>query len=245
MSNVMTIGMFEAPEMDRGTESDRPAPQQVPQEQTAEVRTFRPIGGWDQESFAREQIRGLVRQIFFPRTASPVRQVVFSAVDTDTDVRRICRRVGETLALEAASSIAVAGEYPKVYEAKPSYERHAEKGASQLRQTATRMGCNLWLVPLDRAGHDCFTSASLRAYLGKLRQEFEYSIVESAAGASSEAAAMAQLSDGIILVVSAHRTRRAAARMVKSRLESAEARILGTVLSERVFPIPEKVYRRL
>jgi Mrp family chromosome partitioning ATPase len=46
-------------------------------------------------------------------------------------------------------------------------------------------------------------------------------------------------------VVSAQRTRRAAARTIKQALEAAHARILGTVLSERTFPVPEALYRRL
>jgi len=57
--------------------------------------------------------------------------------------------------------------------------------------------------------------------------------------------ATAQFADGIILVVSAHRTRRIAARKIKEVLEAAQARILGTVLSDRIFPIPEGIYRRL
>jgi Mrp family chromosome partitioning ATPase len=56
---------------------------------------------------------------------------------------------------------------------------------------------------------------------------------------------MAQLADGIVLVLSAQHTRRITARKVKEQLEAAQARFLGTVLSDRVFPIPERIYRRL
>jgi Mrp family chromosome partitioning ATPase len=56
---------------------------------------------------------------------------------------------------------------------------------------------------------------------------------------------MAQFADGIILVLSAQRTRRIMARKIKGMLEAAQARILGTVLSDRVFPIPDGIYRRL
>ena len=64
-------------------------------------------------------------------------------------------------------------------------------------------------------------------------------------GESNEAMAMAQFVDGIILVLSARRTRRIAARKMKEMLEGAHARILGSVLSDRVFPIPQGIYRRL
>ena len=56
---------------------------------------------------------------------------------------------------------------------------------------------------------------------------------------------MAQFADGIVLVLAAHRTRRVTARKVKEALEVSQARVLGTVLSERMFPVPEGIYRRL
>jgi hypothetical protein len=220
------------------------------QDQATELRTFRPLAGWSPESFAREQIRGLVRQIFFSQVPA-IRQVVFSAIDAETDIRRICRRVGETLALETTARIAIVGEYPKVIEVKALNEKAASESAvrnvsATMRQTATRMRNNLWLVPLDRGGKDCFSGALLRSHMGNLRNEFQYSIVESApASLSNETTAMAALADGVVLVLSAHRTRRAIARNIKERLDFAQVRILGTVLSERMFPIPEMIYRRL
>jgi hypothetical protein len=115
-----------------------------------------------------------------------------------------------------------------------------------LRRIATRVRGNLWLVP-GAAGHEEHrTAASLHSYLGELRREFEYSIVEAApAGDSNDTTAMAQFADGIILVLSAVRTRKVTARKVKQVLEVAQVRLLGTVLSDRVFPIPERIYRRL
>jgi Mrp family chromosome partitioning ATPase len=79
-----------------------------------------------------------------------------------------------------------------------------------------------------------------------MRLEFDYSIVEGPPpGESNKAMAMAQFADGIILVLSARHTRRVAARKMKEMLEEAHARILGIVLSDRVFPIPRGIYRRL
>ena len=82
--------------------------------------------------------------------------------------------------------------------------------------------------------------------LVELRNEFEYSVIHGpAAGISSEAALLGELADGIILVLGANSTRRATARKIKDTLEATRSRILGTVLSERTFPIPERIYRRL
>lgn len=239
MSRVMSVGAYQSPEIDHTT---------VVQERPPEIRTLRPSGSWNPENFAREQIRGLVRQVFFANTTSPVRQVVFGAVDSGTDVRRLCRLVGEALALETAGNVAVAGEYAQVYEAPVGIGRGSEdqRTTTTLRQTATRLRSNLWLVPFDRGGEDSFSNVSMHSHLCNLRREFGYSIIEGApAGMSHEATAMAQLADGIVLVLSAHRTRRAAALNVKEQLEAARVSILGFVLGDREFPIPEKMYEHL
>src|ERR1700721_1830040 len=62
--------------------------------------------GWDPENFAREQIRGLVRRVFFTNSGKPVKQVVFSAAESTTDVRDICLQVGNALALKTPVKIA-------------------------------------------------------------------------------------------------------------------------------------------
>jgi hypothetical protein len=219
----------------------------------SEVRP--PSAGWSPESFARQQIQGLVRKVFLSNANPPVRQVVFGAVEAETDVRSICRRAGEALAAEDAGTVGVMGEFPMLLHdtglEENSNERIRPGGIPPLRRIATRVQGNLWLVPgssrpdSSRNGFGV-TNASLHSYLGELRREFEYSIVEGPAdGASNDAIAMAQFADGIILVLSAQHTRRVTARRIKQALESARARLLGTVLVDRVFPIPQGIYRRL
>ncbi len=81
--------------------------------------------------------------------------------------------------------------------------------------------------------------AWLRARLAELRLEFDYTVLQGpAAGAGSEAALLGATCDGMVLVLQANATRRATAQRVKETLHSANARLLGTVLSERTFPIP-------
>ncbi len=211
--------------------------------------------GWNPEDFARQQIQGLVRRVFFSNVSSederPVRQVVFSALDPETDVRSICRRVGETLALEIVGNVAIVGAYPRVLQGAENYQseptgRPEPETNTPLRRAATRVQSNLWLVPGAGKDEARGGTAALHSYLGEVRSVFEYSIVEGPpAGESNDAMATAQFADGIILVLSARRTRRIAARKIKEMLEAAQARILGTVLSDRIFPIPEGIYRRL
>lgn len=205
-----------------------------------------PQTGWNQDNFAREQVRGLVRQVFLSSPEKQVRQVVVSAVDAESDVKNICRLVGEALALETMASIAVAGEYPQSLLDAEVIEPAARDGHTPLRQSATRIRGNLWLVPAIARDGDRGATSLLLSYLSELRREFEYSVVEGPiAGDSNEATTMAQFADGIILVLSALHTRRVTARNIKQTLDAAHARILGTILSDRVFPIPQSIYRRL
>ena len=60
-----------------------------------EQKTVAEAEGWTPEKFGREQIQGLVRQVFLSNVGGPVRQVIFSALEPETDVKHICRQVGE------------------------------------------------------------------------------------------------------------------------------------------------------
>ena len=79
--------------------------------------------------------------------------------------------------------------------------------------------------------------------MAKIRNEFEYSLIATLPGASDDALFMGQVSDGIVLVVSAMRTRRAAA--IRFRNALSQSRVLGTVLIDREFPVPAAIYKRV
>jgi hypothetical protein len=218
----------------------------IPQE------TIRPhatvFGGkaaWNPEDFAREQIRGLVRQIFFSSRIPPVKQVVFSAAEAQTDVAGICEKVGWALALETSAGVAIVGCEHQT----PTVEVRNRGRISPVKSRSTHIASNLWRVwgVGSLEGEEEFRSARYwLSGLAELRSEFEYAVIHGPpAGISSEAALLGQLADGIVLVLGAHSTRRVTARRIKETLEAAEVTILGTVLSERTFPIPAGIYHRL
>jgi hypothetical protein len=198
---------------------------------------------WNREDFARDQIRGLVQRVFFASVGRPVTQVVFSGAEPHMDVSGLCDQVGQALALETSAHIAVVGR--EMTAELPSWCGGRAAIKSWSRQTAV----NLWRVPgfgLRECSEESGTGRYWISRLAELRKEFEYAVIEGpAAGISSEAALLGQLTDGIILVLGAHNTRRATARKIKETLEGAQSRILGTVLSERRFPVPERIYHRL
>jgi hypothetical protein len=187
------------------------------------------------ERFAAGQIRGLIRQVFSSGVTPAIRQVVFSGIDAEADVGGVCRKVGETLAAETGKDVVV------ITSGAPS-ELARGIDPLEVRKVARHLDGKLWSLELSNDSSHV-AGSSLVAYLKEVRREFEYSIVAASAGVADEAVVMGQSADGIILVLSALRTRRAAALRFREALGSS--RLLGTILTDREFPIPSAIYRRL
>jgi Mrp family chromosome partitioning ATPase len=209
---------------------------------------------WDPARFAEEQIRWLVRQVFFSQERDTPRQVVFSAVQ-HTDIGAICLQVGQILSDQVSGSTCVveADVHARQFES-VLLNNGRQRGAGQktfppLRNSSQKISDQLWLVPLKTFLGDQqndLSSPWLRERLAELRLEFDYTVIQAPpAGLYSEAALLGQLSDGMILILQAHSTRRAAAKKVKQMLQATNVRLLGAVLNERTFPIPQKLYRKL
>lgn len=80
----------------------------------------------------------------------------------------------------------------------------------------------------------------------ELRNRFDYVLVDAPSVPEySHACTLGQLADGVVMVLEAHSTRRDTAQRVKDDFELAGVRVLGAVLNNRTFPVPEAVYRLL
>jgi hypothetical protein len=211
-------------------------------------------GSWDQARFAEAQIRSLVRQVFFPGRPKPPHHVVFSAVDETTYVAEICMEVAKELAAQVNGSVCLIEANPQNPELETVFWRN--DGSSRfssdpgsLRSSSQNIDGNLWLAPLKLLlGPNPArpTGDSLARRLSDFRLEFDHTLFHGPpAGRSSEAAFLGHLSDGLVLVLQANSTRRAAALKVKDILQASQTRLLGAVLSERTFPIPQRIYKKL
>ena len=185
---------------------------------------------WDSDFFAEEQIRGLVQQVFRPRGPKPPHQVVFSPVDPETDISTICMQVGVALSRQMSGTTCLVEANPS----SPGLEQIIESSGldlvpgqetSTLRNPARRLSSQLWLIPRrvflaeDENG---WSSAWLCEQLADLRQTFDYTVLCGPPAATcSEAALLASLCDGMVLVLQAKSTRRVTAQRVKEKLQSA------------------------
>jgi len=208
--------------------------------------------GWDLESFAEEQIRGLVRRVYLAGSKR-CRQVVFSAVDRKTNVSLLCRRIAETLSEEASGTTCLldAGLQGRSTAAQNSKFGISsdQKRFGRLRDSSFQLSSSLWYMPAEvfrgEQGSG-MSSAWLKSRFAELHLEFDYLVIQApAASATNEAALLARSCDGLVLIVEANSTRRASAQKVKDMLSVAHVRLLGTVLSERTFPIPSAIYKRV
>jgi hypothetical protein len=187
------------------------------------------------DRFAAEQIRSLVRQVFVSG-ASPVRQVIFTSLQPEIGVQQVCHKVGQTLAVETGKDVVIVTRAIRsdLHQNTPPFD--------VARRAARHLQGNLWSLELPGSGGDLIAE-SLHASMVKIRSAFEYSLIATSSGASEDALLMGQVSDGIVLVVSAMRTRRAVALRFRSAL--AQSRLLGTVLIDREFPVPAAIYKHL
>jgi len=209
---------------------------------------------WKADLFAEEQIRALIQQVFFPGGPRSSHQVVFCAVDRHTDAAHVCTQIAKSMSLQLPGSVCLV----ETSSADQKLEKQlgADFGWSMSRKFSDASGKggekvaeNLWLVrhlSLTAGRPEPLAPMWLRARLSELRRQFDYAVIHAqAAGISSEPALLGQLCDGVILVLDANNTRRAVARQAVELLEAANAKILGTILNQRTFPIPETIYRKL
>jgi Mrp family chromosome partitioning ATPase len=224
-----------------------------PQAAAKESFTEQRRAPWDPNRFAEQQIRWLVRQVFFPQERDAPRQVVFSPVQNN-DIGAICLQVGQILSDQVSGSTCVveadahARDLQSVLINNGRQPGVGQKTFPPLRNSSQKISEQLWRVPLKTFLGDQqndLSSPWLRERLAELRLEFDYTVIQAPAARYSEAALLGQLSDGMILVLQANSTRRAAAKKVKQMLLATNVRLLGAVLSERTFPIPQKLYRKL
>jgi len=211
-----------------------------------------------EESLTDEAVSQLVQRLFhLPGQQDAPRAVLFCSVEEGGGSRRICARAGQTLAGFRESSVCLVDanlHSPRLHTLFGINDRRGlvdalfEAGSvcDFAQATSTR---NLWLVPsgsIVPGARAQLTTEALQRCLSDLRARFRYLLFDApAAGSSADAVVVGKQVDGVVLVVAANTTRRQTTRQVKADLDAAGVRLLGAVLENRAFPIPQRIYRWL
>ena len=218
-----------------------------------------PIAREKQEATSRGEEIELVQQVFLlPGTDAP-KTVVFCGVDEDDVASSLCVSVGESLVAHTSGDVCIVDanlENPFLHK---QYGPTDDLGITDLvlasgngigKRVARRIGDKpLWLLSAglrNANGQGMLTLDRLQGQILELREKFSHVLVSAPPAITSrEAILFGRFADGVILVLKANSTRRATALKVKQNLEAANVRVLGAVLADRVFPVPEVLYRKL
>ena len=209
------------------------------------------------EGLGREELIGLAQRLFLAadgKADSRPRQVVFCGIDQTEGTSALCTQLGRILASQVPSHVCVVDANVRAPELhrllrgeKPNGQTSSQDGTPL--QLLQQIASNLWLISGHPAAENGGVTSSLdqvRSKIKDLPAEFAYVVINAPpVGLYNDAVLLGQRADGIVLVLEANSTRRVAARKAKQALETANVRVLGTVLNNRTFPIPEKIYRLL
>jgi hypothetical protein len=176
----------------------------------------------------------LVNQLFFAGEAHAHRRVLFAAVDDETQIGHLCERVARALSRLSASPVALVCDEPVVIASEL-------EGPAQVSvcSAASQMDENLWRVPFE------FLDEAFPAELGVEEGASAPYVVFGVSINAPAAPSFCGACDGAVLVLNANRTRREAAVRAKEILAACNVQLLGAVLNNRTFPVPEFLYRRL
>ena len=204
----------------------------------------------------QEEIK-LVQRVFLTAAGESRKAIIFSGIEKGSGSAHICARAAETLAAQVKGTVCVVDanlhapslhQYFRVGNILGLSEALLQNGP--IHNYAQQMAkANLWLIPCGSAGANSsglLSPESVRARIEELRTQFDYVLINVAPmDLFADSALLSQLADGVVFVVEANSTRREAAQRLKESLEAAKVRVLGVVLNNRTFPIPEAVYRKL
>ncbi len=207
------------------------------------------------EGHSREELTKLVQRLFMMPDSA--RSVVFSSVERGAGCTWLATQVARALAAHGRNRVCLVDanlRHPAVHELFGVANHNGLADAvtdgaplqSYLRKSAVP---NLWLLT-------CGSSEKFEQAVGatehmldcirQLRQNFDYVIVDAPPmNLYGDAVRLGNAAEGLALVLKANSSRREIAQRMLQEARNANVRILGAVLNQRTFPIPEKLYKRL
>lgn len=210
----------------------------------------------DDDQLTRDEAFKLIQNVFRAPVSPRPQTVLFAGVDRHAASAAVCGRTARMLAGYVEGSVCAADADLRDPSLHHSLRGRAANGLLDLlrdggtaRSAAQQMAANLWLLPSEARvpdPHMVLASERMRLVFKELREQFDYVLISAPPlSQCAESIVLSQLTDGVVLVVEAHVTRRERARSVKEALTAAGVPLLGVVLCNRAFPIPDALYRRL
>jgi protein-tyrosine kinase len=198
-----------------------------------------------------------VQRLFLTPGQASQKAVMFAAIGSGNGCAWLCAIIAKLLAESVSGSVCLveanfrAPSLPYVF----GMDNH-HGFADSLRQEGAIKGFakqvgrdNLWLLSSGALGNDSLSllnSDRMKERITELRTEFDYLLIDAPPlNTHADGMILGRLADGVVLVLEANTTRREAALRVTESLRTTRIPVLGAVLNNRTFPIPEALYRRL
>jgi Mrp family chromosome partitioning ATPase len=209
------------------------------------------------EESQRDEMYKLVQRVFMTPGSGRGRMVVVSAMESGNGCSWICARMAEVLASQVSGSVCVVDanlRSPGLHREFNVPNHYGLTDAMQVNEPIRRFVTsltrpNLWLLSCGAQVEGMETmlgSDRMRALLPELQREFDYVLIDGPPIESGDVSVvLGRSAEGIILVLRANASRRESARKAVRDLEIANVRVLGAVLNQRTFPVPESIYRKL
>ncbi len=198
----------------------------------------------------------LVQSLLAARNDPAPRNILFVSVDQGAQTAHLCADVAKILAASGTSRVLVVDADRNLSALQDQFGVGSKPGLAEVLDSrlsiegaTVPVGPKLSLLTSGLVTHpsaSCLLPQQVADLMSELRSRFDYVLVNGMPlKQGSDSVVFGRSAEGVLLVVAAHATRRAAARQAKAQLETAGARLLGAVLTERTFPIPDAIYRRL
>jgi Mrp family chromosome partitioning ATPase len=207
-------------------------------------------------------LAGLIERTFLAPApqGETIRSVIFAPVDAGDRSSALAAAAAEVLAAHVSGRICVVDAR---FDRPSLHDRYGVENAGgfadalsgtgsirgSTRQVLSSRNSAVWLVTAGKPpnGHRLLLGGEWsRRCVQELSRSFDFVLYEApAVNADSAAAVLGKLTDGVILVVDANVTRRESARLAADALRASDVHVLGAVLNNRTFPIPDVIYRRL
>ena len=208
------------------------------------------------EPMELDQITKLVQRVFLLPGPDAARTVVFTASESGNGCSWICARTAETLAAHVSGNVYLVDanlRHPSLHqefglENQEGFVDALQRGESPRSFARQLSRPNLWLITAGSAPESfdaTLGSSRVRQMLTDLRASGHVLVDTPAVNASNVAASLGAAADGLVLVLRANSSRREPNRKIVQDLQAAKVRILGAVLNQRTFPIPQSIYNRL
>ena len=218
-------------------------PRATPVRERIQPKAVSPAASVHEERIHDEQIHALVQQLFFRHESRPVRHVGFVTVEASTETAKLCLETAGALAEEDRYDVGLIDACP----GSPALQTQLQIPSPKSVEATWPIAPRLWMVPRQSWLPDACGQRISDQNLSRLREltaEFDFSILWCAP-VSWLTASIGQICDGLVLVLTANKTRRLVAAQIKDQLIKAQVPLLGTVLAERRFPVPQSLYRNL